>query len=83
MGRSFPCLLADDKFRGQQEFLTLHGSEGLSSVGTVSLASLRDLPDQAQSPLNFNDGSRSECPVVRAHRRIHRHTCDLKRVRLD
>lgn len=59
MGRSFPYLLADDKFCGQWAFLTLHGLEGLSSVGTVSLASLRDLPDQVQSPLNFNDRSRA------------------------
>lgn len=82
MGRSFPCLLVDDKFCRQWAFLTLHGSEGLSSVGTVSLASLRDLPDQAQSPLNFNDGSRSERPVTSPP--LHTcHICDLKRVWFD
>ena len=67
MGRSFPCLLVGDKFRGQW---TLHGSEGLSFVGTVSPASLRDLPDQAQSPLNFNDGTVESVPL-QALRCIH------------
>jgi len=76
MGRSFPYLLVGDKFRGQW---TLHGSERLSSVGTVSPASLRDLPDQAQSPLNFNDGNRRERPVTSSP--LHTcHICDFKHV---
>jgi len=77
MGYSFPCLLTDDKFCGQWAFLTLHSSEGLSSVGTVSLASPRDLPDQVQSLLNFNDGSSSEHSVT-STTPYTRRTSDLK-----